>query len=241
MTEQRVELQEQITQYWDWRSDSGDLGTLDIRTDAEREVWLNSVRRLLPPAPVDAVDLGTGSGFLALLLAQLGHRATGIEISAGMLAQARANAAALSTSHRLKLEQGDAVDPPLEAASMDVITNRNVLWTLLEPEVAMQNWFKILRPGGRIVVLHGVPTPRDHNPAPDAQVSKNEKSYSAAVVEKLPPIRNQPTLDPVLPAVRAAGFTDIQIVRLEDIERFEREERDPPRDRIWLALTAKRP
>jgi SAM-dependent methyltransferase len=147
----------------------------------------------------------------------------------------------LAAAQRPKLEQGDAVDPPLEAASVDVITNRNVLWTLLEPETAFVNWFKILRPGGRLVVLHGVPAPTDHNPAPNAQASKNEQSYTDTIIEKLPPIRNQPTLDPVLPAIRAAGFADVRIVRLGDVERFERDERDPPRDRIWLALTARRP
>jgi hypothetical protein len=40
----------------------------------------------------------------------------------------------------------DAMAPPLEPASVDAVASRNVLWTLLEPELAFRNWFAVLRP-----------------------------------------------------------------------------------------------
>ncbi len=43
--------------------------------------------------------------------------------------------------------------PPLQPASVDVVSNRNVIWTLLDPRKAFRNWFALLRPGGRILAV----------------------------------------------------------------------------------------
>jgi SAM-dependent methyltransferase len=133
------------------------------------------------------------------------------------------------------------MDPPLDPGSVDLLTNRNVLWTLLNPQRAFRNWFRLVRPGGRILVLHGVPTPQDTDVSPATQHAQSEAAYTQEVQAKLPGIRNRPTLDPVLPFVGEAGFVDVQITRFVPIEEYERTEREPRRDRIWLALTAARP
>jgi SAM-dependent methyltransferase len=239
MTDSAVDPQQQINTYWNWRSTSGDPGALIVRDDAERRIWQDTLRPLLPAVPAHVVDVGTGQGFLALLFAELGYRVTGFDLSEGMLAEARTNAGALSNPPEFRV--GDAMDPPLDPGSVDLLTNRNVLWTLLDPQRAFRNWFRLVRPGGRILVLHGVPTPQDTDVSPATQHAQSEAAYTQEVQAKLPGIRNRPTLDPVLPFVGEAGFVDVQITRFVPIEEYERTEREPRRDRIWLALTAARP
>jgi SAM-dependent methyltransferase len=57
--------------------------------------------------PRDILDLGCGTGSHALPLAARGHRVTGVDRSPGMLAQARAKAAALSLAHPPEFVEGD--------------------------------------------------------------------------------------------------------------------------------------
>jgi len=108
---------------------------------------------LLPPARADVVDLGTGQGFVALVMAALGHRVRGFDLAQGQLERAREYAAASTNPPVFAL--GDAAAPPLEPESVDVVANRDVLWTLLNPGQAFANWRAALRPGGRLLVFHG--------------------------------------------------------------------------------------
>jgi SAM-dependent methyltransferase len=240
MTETQADLQAQINTYWNWRSGAGEPAAMVVHTDRERDVWQAALARFLPPPPAHVVDVGTGQGFLALLFADMGYRVTGFDLSDGMISVARGNAEGMANPPDFRL--GDAMDPPLDASSVDVLTNRNVLWTLLDPARAFRNWFGVLRPGGRLLVLHGVPTPQEATTEPNlGQKARSDAAYSDALQQQLPGIRNRPTLDPVLGHVPAAGFIDVNVTRLEAIEEFERSERQPPRDRIWLALIATRP
>ncbi len=50
---------------------------------------------------------------------------------------------------------GDAVAPAMAEMSVDIIVCRHFLWTLREPEVALGNWRRLLRPRGRVVVIDG--------------------------------------------------------------------------------------
>jgi SAM-dependent methyltransferase len=84
--------QEHINAYWDVRSRSydGDPGH-GILDEEERRAWLAAL--------ADVLDAGTGTGFLAFLLADLGHRVTGIDLSEDMLSAALARAAAAGGAH----------------------------------------------------------------------------------------------------------------------------------------------
>lgn len=232
------ELQEQLNGYWSTRRDITGATPLQIRTERELRVWMDVLRPLLPPPPADVVDLGTGRGFLALVFAALGHRSRGFDLADGMLEKAREVAAGVPNPPIF--EFGDAMAPPLEPASVDAVANRNVLWTLLDPERAFRNWFTALRPGGRLIVVHGVNT----GSAADVTAAAHEAAYTEEIRERLIGIYRQPTLEPAVPLARGAGFVDIRVQPLRTVEEFERElekEGGQPIGKVWVVLTAVRP
>jgi SAM-dependent methyltransferase len=232
------QLQEQLNAFWSTRREFSEPTALNIRTERELQVWMEVLSPLLPPPPADVVDLGTGQGFLALVFAALGHRSRGFDLAEGMIEKAREFAQGVSNPP--VFEFGDAMAPPLEPSSVDVVANRNVMWTLLDPARAFRNWFTVLRPGGRLIALHGIHVGNIGNEPEGA----HKATYTDEVRARLIGIHRQPTVEPALPFVRDAGFVDVQVRRLTAIEQFERDleqETGKPAEKTWLALMAVRP
>lgn len=234
------QTQDRINAYWNYRSETydGDGGHA-IQNEEKRPVWLNTLRGLLPPAPADVLDVGTGTGFLALLLAELGHRVTGVDLSEGMLTKARQKAARLGAAAvPSTFRVGDAVDPPLPPASVDVVISRHVLWTLHDPVRAIRNWRRLVRPGGRIIAIDGLWRLRTHQPTvpvplPGAEATADTvkapapwraawNEHYGAVGSELPLFATE-EIEPSMAAFRDAGFPDAQLSRLAEIERIEQE------------------
>jgi SAM-dependent methyltransferase len=229
------ELQAKINAFWTWRGNSIESGGLSIRDEKELAMWMEVLRDWLPPAPADVVDLGTGQGFLALVLAAFGHRVRGFDLAEGQLDRAREFGAKVSNPP--VFATGDAMDPPVELASVDVVANRNILWTLLDPARAFRNWYAALRPGGRLIAFHGTNN-SEGGPPPNTR-DQNNTAYTEEVTAHLLPIRRLPIVDPALPLVHAAGFQDIQVTRVHALEVFERQVYSA--DKTWLVITAVRP
>ncbi|WP_229068202.1 class I SAM-dependent methyltransferase [Actinoplanes sp. DH11] len=88
--------QDRINEYWTGRApDYHAYQQRPERFAADNAAWAEIWKEALPPAPLDVLDVGTGSGYVAMTLAGLGHRVTGIDLSTGMLDQARRHAASL--------------------------------------------------------------------------------------------------------------------------------------------------
>ena len=97
------------------------------------------------------LELGSGTGEFTRLLLDAGATVTGLDLSEGMLARARVKLAGRSAS----LFAGDAEDTREPAASYDAVVCRHLVWTLPEPRRAVADWFRVLRPGGRLLVVDG--------------------------------------------------------------------------------------
>ena len=102
------------------------------------------------------LDLGTGTGRLLELFAPLYNSAVGIDASAAMLAVARANLdRAGVTAAQVRL--GDIQHLPFQRNSFDLVTVHQVLHFLNDPERAIAEAARVLRPGGRLLIVDFAP------------------------------------------------------------------------------------
>src|SRR5436190_15764864 len=146
-------VKEQVAAHWGRRAAGfdADFGH-SIRTPAERAAWDRILGLVVGGrGALDTLDAGCGTGFLSLELAARGHRVTGIDFAPAMLAEARRKAAAQSLA--VRFEEADAEQLPFPTASFDLVMSRHVLWTLPHPEAAVDEWVRVLRPGGRLVSM----------------------------------------------------------------------------------------
>ncbi|WP_329112434.1 class I SAM-dependent methyltransferase [Streptomyces sp. NBC_01353] len=143
-----------IAAYWDAAAaafdDEPDHGLRAART---RAAWARHLRDWVPSGPLDVLDIGCGTGSLSLLLAEAGHRVTGVDLAPKMVEQARAKLEAAHLSGCFLA--GDAMAPPTGDQRFDVALSRHLLWTLPDPGAALRDWVGRLRPGGRLVLVEG--------------------------------------------------------------------------------------
>jgi len=118
-----------------------------------RAAWSRLLRGWLPPSPARVADLGCGTGSLAVLLAEQGYDVAGVDFSPEMLR--RAHAKAVEHAVEVRLDLGDAGHPPLDPGAYDVVLTRHVLWDLPDQVAAIGHWARLLRPGGRFVLVEG--------------------------------------------------------------------------------------
>jgi ubiquinone/menaquinone biosynthesis C-methylase UbiE len=152
---QADEVKQQVAAHWNRRAAGfdADFGH-SIRTAGERAAWDRILDLVVGGrGTLDALDVGCGTGFLSLELAGRGHRVTGVDFAPVMIAEARRKAADRAMS--VRLEEADAEQLPFSAGSFDLVISRHLLWTLPHPEAAIDEWMRVLRPSGRLVVVDG--------------------------------------------------------------------------------------
>jgi len=104
----------------------------------------------------DFLDVGTGTGRMLELFAPLVEHAVGVDLSREMLATARLNLAR-SGLRNWSLRQGDMYQLPLAAESFDAAVFHQVLHYAADPARAIREAARVLRPGGRLVIVDFAP------------------------------------------------------------------------------------
>lgn len=105
------------------------------------------------------LELGVGTGRIAMPLLERGYDYTGIDLSEPMLAQMRAKIAAFQAEHpdqpplRTQLDVGDSTQLPYPDASFDVVLSVHVLHLIPNWQAAISEALRVLVPGG--VYLNG--------------------------------------------------------------------------------------
>ncbi len=138
-----------IEQYWTRRASSYTEVVKKNLADGWDGKWADELIRNFPKAEGRALrvlDIGTGPGFYAIILASRGYDVTAIDMSEGMLEQARHNAGALA--EKIRFLKMDAQELDFGDGEFDVIVTRNLTWNLPDPVKAYREWRRVLRDGG---------------------------------------------------------------------------------------------
>ena len=106
--------------------------------------------RLMPPMVI--ADLGAGEGAFALLLAQSAKKVIAVDTSAKMIEVGREQALRHGVKN-VEYRLGDMEEVPIEDAEADLVFFSQSLHHALHPERAIQEAWRILRPGGRVAIL----------------------------------------------------------------------------------------
>ena len=112
--------------------------------------WSRALAHLLPP--ISVADLGCGEGYLTAEAARFARRVIAVDRSSAVLARAR------ELAHRRRLKnitwkRGELEALPLKDASVEVALLSQSLHHAADPAAALREAVRILKPGGRVLVL----------------------------------------------------------------------------------------
>jgi len=174
--------------------------------DVIRSLYMASdeVERALLEAVGDGVrellDMGTGTGQVLRLLGRRVSRGVGVDASREMLAVARANLESANLFH-CQVRQGDILALPVADASVDLVTIHHVLHFLDDPGLAVAEAARVLRPGGRALIVDFAPH--------DQEVLRTEHAHRRLGFQD----------QEVFQWCRSAGLAQVQMRRFEDAAR----------------------
>lgn len=229
-------LTRELIETWDaGAADYDRLPRHGIRHDDERRAWRRLVGAILGDPSHAAVrrlrvlDVGTGTGVLALLAAELGHEVTGVDLSPGMLEVARRRG--MEAGLAITWLAGDAAAPPVPVAAFDAVLARHLVWTLPDPPRAIAAWREAVEPGGLVAVIDGW-FPRRPLPvrvagdvaarwlAGHPRTEAHEHPYSPELMARMALARQTGT-EPIAGLLSGAGLRHVRIRPLREIDRVE--------------------
>ncbi len=218
-----------IGAYWDDYSD-----TFDEEHDTEDiSVWKGFLLTILGEDKNKSVlDIGTGTGFLANTIAELGYASIGVDISKGMMDYAVKHAHERNTN--AVYMYGSALELPFMDSTIDYIVNSRLIWTLVEPDTAIKEWARVIKPGGSIYCFNRM---KDNV---GIIMSKSNIYNDVSVDEKL--VVSNAKMDELRGLMERNGLTNVRILELPETTKEERnyiklEEWYQP----WYALAADKP
>jgi ubiquinone/menaquinone biosynthesis C-methylase UbiE len=149
------DLRDEIKAYWSLRAETFDSQPgHEIFSEEERAAWHALFRKHLGEGEGRlALDLACGTAVISHLLDDLGFKVTGLDWAEPMLERARAKAK--SRGRQIRFLMGDAERTMEADDAYDVITNRHLVWTLVDPLACFQEWHRVLKPGGKVLIVDG--------------------------------------------------------------------------------------
>ena len=142
-----------MSSYWTDIYDSGSVqGKVYRERQAAALAWIESLG-LMPGSRV--LEIGCGAGFLAVALAQRGLRVQAIDPAEAMVELARRHAAGSGTAELLSVDLGDVCALAFEDGCFDLVVAIGVMAYLKQPELAIQEMARVIRPGGHVILTAG--------------------------------------------------------------------------------------
>ena len=142
--------------YWTSRTQGySEVNQVELATQ-QREIWRNVIaQRIATQFPgreeknIRILEVGTGPGFFAIILAEAGYRVTAVDYTPAMLEEAKRNAGAIAD--KIEFLEMNAEQLTFADNSFDVVLSRNLTWNLPHPEQAYHQWRRVLKPGGLLL------------------------------------------------------------------------------------------
>ena len=147
--------QENIT-YWTRRAPSYSDVNQEELGGGQHSVWSRVIDQRIHSHfgnrsrdQIRLLDVGTGPGFFAIILAELGYQVTAVDYTEAMLNQARKNAGPLASI--IDFRRMDAEQLTFPDGAFDVIVSRNLTWNLPSPAKAYSQWTRVLKENGLLL------------------------------------------------------------------------------------------
>ena len=192
----------------------------DVMSIGIHRIWKEAMMDWLAPRRGQTlIDVAGGTGdvsFKFLNRAGSGH-ATVLDLTENMLIEGRKRAEASEMEQSLDWLVGDAMALPFSDNSFDVYTISFGIRNVTRPEGALSEAFRVLRPGGRLMVLEfsQIPVPLVQKaydlysfniiPAMGKMIANDRDSYQYLVES----IRKFPDQETFLNMIRGAGFENV--------------------------------
>ena len=143
-------------EYWTGRASGySEVNRTELAT-AQRQRWRDclcaEIMRNFPGRGAEnlrVLEVGTGPGFFAIILAEGGYPVTAVDLTPAMLEEAKKNAGELAG--RINFMEMNAEDLEFPNGSFDVVISRNLTWNLPRPDKAYAEWARVLKPGGLLL------------------------------------------------------------------------------------------
>jgi SAM-dependent methyltransferase len=216
------EMRTRLREYWDADAPTYDRSPKHVaHTAAQRAAWTAALLRHMPPAPARVVEVGAGTGFLSVILAECGYQVSAVDFAPSMLNILSAKAARADVE--IEVVESSAETPP--PGPFDAVVERMLLWTLPEPAEALEAWrdvaprgrllsFGRLWDGDRLEAAHARSRsivgrlrrepPEHHAPYPAWFSGSNGKP--------------RPHPEYVVETIESAGWHGVRLERLRDVE-----------------------
>ncbi|WP_067143612.1 class I SAM-dependent methyltransferase [Oceanivirga salmonicida] len=138
-----------IKSFWENESDvyrKCIQGELD---NFKKNEWYKILKEDIPKNS-KVLDIGTGPGFFAMLLYDMGCDVTAIDITNNMIKEAKI---LCKNKDKINFMTMDSHKTTFDDNSFDILICRNVTWTLDNPPIAYREWYRILKPNGKLIIF----------------------------------------------------------------------------------------
>ena len=184
-----------------------------LMTGGMNNVWMTALRKAVAPHPGERIlDLAAGTGASSAALAKGGAEVVACDLSEGMIEVGRERHPEIEFVH------GNAMDLDFEDGSFDAVTISWGLRNIPDPQLALREMARVVRPRGRLVVLEfSTPPSRVFRgmynvyqstvmPAIARLVSTNDGAYDYLVES----IRAWPTQEELGRMIAANGWSEVE-------------------------------